>query len=89
MTELPLQSMNWHPLILSFLLIAQKVWVDNYLCNSNLTFNYPIQNLDVKDEVADPLVEVGAKAWRRPNAAKFTADKELGWPLKISTHKTG
>jgi len=30
-TEMPLQATNWRPLILSSMLVAQKVWDDRYL----------------------------------------------------------
>lgn len=40
-TELPLQPTNWRPLILCALLVAQKVWDDRYLSNSDFAFIYP------------------------------------------------
>ena len=38
--------MNWRPLILSSVLIAQKVWDDNYLCNADFAFIYPFFDTD-------------------------------------------
>ena len=38
---MPLQPTNWRPLILSSLLVAQKVWDDRYLSNADFAFIYP------------------------------------------------
>ena len=40
-TEIPLQPTNWRPLVLCSLLVAQKVWDDRYLSNSDFAFIYP------------------------------------------------
>ena len=40
-TNLPLQPTNWRPLILSSLLVAQKVWDDRYLSNDDFAYIYP------------------------------------------------
>lgn len=40
-TEMPLQTTNWRPLMLCSLLVAQKVWDDRYLTNSDFAFIYP------------------------------------------------
>ena len=40
-TEMPLQPTNWRPLMLCSLLVAQKVWDDRYLTNSDFAFIYP------------------------------------------------
>ena len=40
-SELPLHPTNWRPLILCSLLVAQKVWDDKYLSNSDFAFIYP------------------------------------------------
>ena len=40
-TEMPLQPTNWRPLVLCSLLVAQKVWDDQYLSNSDFAFIYP------------------------------------------------
>jgi len=38
---MPLQPTNWRPLLLCSLLVAQKVWDDRYLTNSDFAFIYP------------------------------------------------
>jgi hypothetical protein len=38
---MPLQPTNWRPLVLCSLLVAQKVWDDRYLQNSDFAFIYP------------------------------------------------
>ena len=40
-TEMPLTPTNWRPLVLCSLLVAQKVWDDRYLQNSDFAFIYP------------------------------------------------
>ena len=40
-TGIPLQPTTWRPLILSSLLVAQKVWDDKYLSNADFAFIYP------------------------------------------------
>ena len=40
-TEMPLQPTNWRPMLLCSLLVAQKVWDDRYLTNSDFAFIYP------------------------------------------------
>lgn len=40
-TGLPLHPTNWRPIILSSLLISQKVWDDRYLSNSDFAYIYP------------------------------------------------
>ncbi|CAK92817.1 unnamed protein product (macronuclear) [Paramecium tetraurelia] len=40
-TGLTLNPTNWRPLLLSSLLVAQKVWDDKYLSNADFAFIYP------------------------------------------------
>ena len=40
-TGLPLHPTNWRPLVLSSLLVSQKVWDDRYLSNSDFAYIYP------------------------------------------------
>lgn len=45
-TGVPLNQTNWRPIILCSLLVAQKVWDDRYLSNSDFAFIYPFFVLD-------------------------------------------
>lgn len=45
-TGLPLHPTNWRPIILSSLLIAQKVWDDRYLSNADFAYIYPFFTTD-------------------------------------------
>ena len=53
-TEIPLTPTTWRPLVLTGLLVAQKVWDDRYLSNENFAFIYPfftneeINKLEIK-----------------------------------------
>ena len=40
-TSMPLQPTNWRPTVLCSLLVAQKVWDDRYLSNSDFSYIYP------------------------------------------------
>jgi len=40
-TEMPLQPTNWRPLVLCSLLVAQKIWDDNFIQNIDFAFMYP------------------------------------------------
>ena len=40
-TGMPLQPTNWRPVLLCALLVAQKVWDDRYLSNSDFAYIYP------------------------------------------------
>ncbi len=41
LTQLPLLPSNWRPIVLTSLLISQKVWDDRYLSNSDFAIYYP------------------------------------------------
>jgi hypothetical protein len=41
LTEMPLLPTNWRPLVLISLMIAQKMWDDKYLSNSDFSYIYP------------------------------------------------
>ena len=41
LTEMPLLPTNWRPLVLVSLMIAQKMWDDKYLSNSDFSYIYP------------------------------------------------
>ena len=38
---MPFKATNWRPLVLSALLIGQKVWDDKNLSNADFAFIYP------------------------------------------------
>ena len=38
---MPLHPTNWRPLILSSMLVSQKVWDDKYLNNNDFGYIYP------------------------------------------------
>ena len=38
---MPLQPTNWRPLVLCSLLVAQKIWDDNFIQNIDFAFMYP------------------------------------------------
>jgi len=41
LTEMPVLPTNWRPLTLISLMIAQKMWDDKYLSNSDFSYIYP------------------------------------------------
>jgi len=53
-TGMPLHPTNWRPLIMCSLLVAQKVWDDQYITNADFAFIYPffiteeINRLEIK-----------------------------------------
>lgn len=57
-TELPLQPTNWRPLILISLLVAQKVWDDRYLSNSDFAFIYPFFVTDEINKLEQKFLEL-------------------------------
>jgi len=57
-TELPLQPTNWRPLILVSLLVAQKVWDDRHLSNSDFAFIYPFFVTDEINKLEQKFLEL-------------------------------
>lgn len=41
LTQMPLLPTNWRPIVLVALMIAQKMWDDRYLTNSDFAYIYP------------------------------------------------
>ena len=57
-TEIPLQPTNWRPLVLCSLLVAQKVWDDRYLSNSDFAFIYPFFMTDQLNRLEKKFLEL-------------------------------
>lgn len=55
---MPLQPTNWRPLILISLLVAQKVWDDRYLSNSDFAFIYPFFVTDEINKLEQKFLEL-------------------------------
>lgn len=53
-----MQPTNWRPLILISLLVAQKVWDDRYLSNSDFAFIYPFFVTDEINKLEQKFLEL-------------------------------
>jgi hypothetical protein len=93
---MPLQPTNWRPLVLCSLLIAQKVWDDRYLQNSDFAFIYPffvteeINKLEMKFlELIQYNVTVKSALYARYyfEMRALFKENEKEFPLKALTKK--
>jgi hypothetical protein len=57
-TEIPLLPTTWRPLIICSLLIAQKVWDDKYLSNSDFAFIYPFFSNEEVNKLEQKFLEL-------------------------------
>ena len=57
-TGLPLHPTNWRPLVLSSLLVSQKVWDDRYLSNSDFAYIYPFFTTEEINKLEQKLLEL-------------------------------
>ena len=53
-----MQPTNWRPLVLCSLLVAQKVWDDRYLSNSDFAFIYPFFVTDEINKLEKKFLEL-------------------------------
>lgn len=93
---MPLQPTNWRPLVLCSLLVAQKVWDDRYLQNSDFAFIYPffvteeINKLEKKFlELIQYNVTVKSHLYARYyfELRSLFKDNEKEFPCKVLTKK--
>lgn len=93
---MPLQPTNWRPLVLCSLLVAQKVWDDRYLQNSDFAFIYPffvteeINKLEKKFlELIQYNVTVKSHLYARYyfEMRALFKDNEKEFPLRVLTKK--
>jgi len=56
-TSLPLQPTNWRPTVLCSLLVAQKVWDDRYLSNSDFSYIYPFFTTEEINRLEQKFIE--------------------------------
>lgn len=57
-TSTPLLPVNWRPLILCALMVAQKVWDDKYLSNADFAFIYPFFEIDEINSLEEKFLEL-------------------------------
>ena len=57
-TGMPLYPTNWRPLILCSLLVAQKVWDDKYLSNSDFAYIYPFFTTEEINKLEQKFLEL-------------------------------
>lgn len=93
---MPLTPTNWRPLVLCSLLVAQKVWDDRYLQNSDFAFIYPffvteeINKLEKKFlELIQYNVTVKSHLYARYyfELRALFKDNEKEFPIRILTKK--
>lgn len=57
-TSTPLLPVNWRPLVLCSLMVAQKVWDDKYLSNADFAFIYPFFEVDEINRLEEKFLEL-------------------------------
>lgn len=45
LVNMPLTADNWKPVVITSLVVSQKVWDDNPLCNADFSILYPVLNV--------------------------------------------
>ena len=93
---MPLQPTNWRPLVLCSLLVAQKVWDDRYLQNSDFVFIYPFvvtQEINAMEKKFLELIQYNVTVKSHLYARYYFElralfkDNEREFPIKVLTKK--